>query len=773
MSEISLFEARLRPDPALEGWLSFRRQFVRKISLPLAFMIVAVLTLGATGIVMFASQADKAAIERQMRTTEHVLSDSIDALAHQQTTIARSPMLTVKLAEPQLDDAWLDANIGRGMYDLFDHELVAVLDAHDRPVYLSVLGEYVDSSEYAAVAEYLQPLVDGARGRLSGPGGIHSRRLGRPLAAGSTVRTSPELVHESDAMRVLTRPAAASAMLIRSHNSPRIRSGGNLLVSLRFLDGDYLKEIAERDLIDDLRFWPTDERGPGEQSLAFRNSYGDLVGYYIWKPVLPGARIVEKIAPIAILVVAALIGAMLLLGRTVWQSGSRMAMLVQKLQQSEAAAQQLAYHDTLTKLPNRALLNQRLDQALARADRGAGCTVLAVDLDRFKHVNDTFGHHAGDALIREIARRFAEITRTGDTVARVGGDEFIILLEGVTERREIDAFCDRLRQVAMQPVTVPGGESFVGVSIGIAIAPRDGVERFQILRKADVALYRAKAEGRNCARLFTGAMDEEIRFRSAIEEDLRAALACGTELRVCYQPELRLADEAIVGLEALVRWEHPTRGLIMPDAFIPVAEETGLIDAVGEWVLAQACQIAQRWPDLFVAVNLSPKQIKSDQFVARTIGIVRDAGCDPSQIELEVTETALITDSVVTMTRLEQLRAAGFRIALDDFGTGYSSLTWLKKFKVDKIKIDRSFTQSIGHSRDVEAIVGSVITLGHAMGLAVTGEGVETHVEREFLRKAGCDQVQGYLISRPVPEDRLPALLRDPMARGHASDRAA
>ena len=303
-----------------------------------------------------------------------------------------------------------------------------------------------------------------------------------------------------------------------------------------------------------------------------------------------------------------------------------------------------------------------------------------------------------------------------------------------------------------------GSQAYVGVSIGVVFAPQDGTERSELMRKADIALYRAKAEGRDQYRIFAPEMDESVRFRMLIEDDLRVALETGDQLCVYYQPQVALADGPVIGVEALVRWRHPTRGLISPENFIPVAEETGLIGPLGEWVLREACATARRWPHLFIGVNLSPIQFRTAGFAERAIGIVRSAEVDPAQIEFEVTETVLLQDDELVTGALGRLREAGFRIALDDFGTGYSSLSHLRRFEVDKIKIDRSFVQNLGKANST-AIVTAVVNLGHAMGLQVTAEGVETAEQSRFLSAAGCNVMQGYLFSRALPEEELAELL--------------
>jgi EAL domain-containing protein (putative c-di-GMP-specific phosphodiesterase class I) len=300
----------------------------------------------------------------------------------------------------------------------------------------------------------------------------------------------------------------------------------------------------------------------------------------------------------------------------------------------------------------------------------------------------------------------------------------------------------------------------VGASIGVALAPEYGTDRTELMRKADIALYRAKDEGRDCYRFFTESMDETVQLRAGLEADLREALATGEGLSVHYQPLIDSTRRKVTGLEALLRWEHPVRGWVAPQLFVPVAEETGLISTLGDWVLAESCKVAAEWPNLTIAINLSPIQFCDDGLAERIRRIVREAGVSPHQIELEVTEGVVLDQNEGVRGTLQRLRKEGFRIALDDFGTGYSSLSYLREFEVDKIKIDKSFIHSLGLTMDAGAIVTAVVTLGHAMGLQVTAEGVETSDQEDFLRLAGCNQLQGFLFSRAVPAEKLHSSLK-------------
>jgi diguanylate cyclase (GGDEF)-like protein len=427
-----------------------------------------------------------------------------------------------------------------------------------------------------------------------------------------------------------------------------------------------------------------------------------------------------------------------------------------ELEASRAQAQHLAFHDALTGLPNRALFEDRLRHALGQRQSGSFAVVL-LDLDRFKNVNDTLGHQAGDALIREFGARLVALLRDGDTIARLGGDEFALLIENATESH-VSALCERILHAVRRPFDVLGNQAFVGVSAGVALSTSAGDDPSDLVRKADIALYRAKDDGRNGYRIFTADMDASVKLRGSIEEQLRHALATGEGLRVHYQPEVSGVDGRIVGLEALVRWEHPTRGLIAPQQFVPVGEETGLIVPLGEWVLEEACRTLARWPGMFMAVNLSPVQLQTSNMAERFTEIVRRSGARPSDIQLEMAERVLLDGDDAVRATLSRLRDAGFQIVLDDFGTGYSSLSYLRRFEVDKIKIDQSFVRYLGMADDSSSIVTAVLALGQALGLTVAAEGVETADQRRLLASLGCKEMQGFLFSRAVPEEELASL---------------
>jgi len=430
------------------------------------------------------------------------------------------------------------------------------------------------------------------------------------------------------------------------------------------------------------------------------------------------------------------------------------------LASSREEAHRLALHDTLTGLPNRAFLTERLEQDLAQARRqGTMLAMLCLDLDRFKQVNDTLGHPVGDALLRAVADRLRVCLRKCDTVARLGGDEFAIIQAPLGRAEEAAALAQRIVAALSEPYDLDGHQVVAGATVGVALAPVDASDAGRLLKMADLALYRAKADGRNTFRMFEPGMDTKMQARRTLELDLRRALAM-QELDLHYQPLVDLSSGQVDALEALVRWHHPDQGLIGPNEFIPLAEETGLIGQIGAWVLQQACADAARWPvHIRVAVNVSAAQFKGSGLVAAVTDALAAAELLPERLELEITETALLSDSDATLAVLRELRAKGVRIAMDDFGTGYSSLGYLRSFPFDKIKIDRSFIRDIETNADCKAIVRAVTGLGSNLGIAITAEGVETTGQLDQLRAEGCDQVQGFLFSRPVPIRDVAALL--------------
>jgi diguanylate cyclase (GGDEF)-like protein len=424
---------------------------------------------------------------------------------------------------------------------------------------------------------------------------------------------------------------------------------------------------------------------------------------------------------------------------------------------AEAEIAHLACHDVLTGLANRAEFNARLAEATGRLLRnGRAVTVMMLDLDKFKAVNDGLGHPAGDELLVEVGRRLKSSIRAGDVLARLGGDEFAIIQEGVANQHE-DAISLALRIIGViaEPFDLGGHQASIGASIGIALSPEHGVKPAQLIKCADLALYDAKANGRNDYRIFQAEMLEAVQTQRLAESELREAINRG-ELELHYQPVVDIKTRRLNGVEALVRWRHPTRGLVSPDQFIPLAESTGLIVPLGHWVLQRACTDAASWPEhIKVAVNISAVQIKKSNLFDVILCVLLESGLAAERLELEITETTLLESRETHLATIRQLKNLGISIALDDFGTGFSSVNYLTTFPFDKIKIDKSFTQGVFHRRECKAVIASTLALAQGLGTVTTAEGIETEEQLAYMRDAGVDLVQGYLLGKPVPASKL------------------
>jgi diguanylate cyclase (GGDEF)-like protein len=712
---------------------SFRREFIREVIFPLVTVLLITWCAASFSLLWSTKHSNSEAIAQQENTIKASFSQSMTEHLRQLHSLTNWPPLANHLDVPSPDLVWLDDNIGGWLYEMFGHQEIFILNAQDQLLACWQNGQRCNSLLWDSVK--------------------------KPIAPWLARQTQNQEARRQDLADYTPVNGRAAMLAVSDINNEGYESGFRI-VSLKYLDDGFLKSLAHRSHISHLHYLGQRPRPADYVQFQLDSSLGIPAGNFAWLPQRPGTQMLTLLVPLiaTVLLVTTLVCVVMMY--RLWRLRLRLLQSMLRLGASEAQAQHLAFHDVLTGLPNRALIDERLTQALARATRQHGqAALLLLDLDRFKNINDTYGHHAGDDLIIEVSHRLTTLLHEADTVGRIGGDEFVIVMENIQNTAEVDAQCQKIITTLAEPYTLLGSEAWIGVSIGVAIAPQDGQDRQELMRKADIALYEAKNEGRGQYRRFARAMDESVQTRQQIAVDLRAALHHQQGLEVWYQPLMDITGEQILGFEALLRWQHAQRGFIPPSEFIPIAEETGLILQIGEWVLREACRVSLRWPDLTIAINVSPVQFRAVGFVQRVKDIVQSEEANPRSLELEITEGVLIEDEREARAIIIALREAGFRIALDDFGTGYSSLNYLSNFPVDKIKIDRSFTQSLGVAENSTAIVESVVQLGHAMGLTVTAEGVETNGQMTALAEAGCNQLQGYLFSQAVPPDQIARML--------------
>jgi len=708
-------------------------------------IVVAALCIVVLILVMLrwsGREVDRIALERDQAIVSLVLSQAVERVAHAQESSTVWDEAVRQVRRSPIDSAWFDLNLGVWFKDYAGIDEVYILDPRDRPLYAMRGDRRTTPENYIGVEDVADPLV----ARLRRTRTIQKRRNA------SAAMLSPGV---GDLAVVRGRPAIVSAKPIVTDSGTLRQVPGTeaVHVAIVYLDDSLFARIGRQYGLADVHYAIAPASADADSSVAMQDHAGRTIGYLVWKPFAPGSQVTGALGP-ALLVV------LLLSTIVIYALASRLARRTHDLEESRLHAQHRAMHDELTGLGNRAMFEQRLDEALSRSRRHKTLlALLYIDLDRFKQVNDTLGHPAGDALIRQVAPRLVAEVRGYDLVARLGGDEFAILVGEPQDRQAIERICARIVAELERPFDLSGSQAFIGASIGVAIAPTHGGDRTELTRKADIALYKAKNEGRSRYLFFTPDMDVDVRSREESYRDLRLALAdCDRQLRVHYQPIYAVEDGRMVGVEALLRWQHPEQGLIGPVEFIRSAEESGLIEVVGDWVLRRAMRDARAWPGVRVAVNVSPIQLRSRKFVDTVSQVLADEGIEPARLELELTETALMAASGDVARSLSELRRLGVACALDDFGTGYSSLSHIRDFAVDRIKIDRSFVNSV-NTVPGAALVEAIVSLARANGLRLTAEGVEAQEQYDFLSRVGCHEVQGYLLSRPVPAAQVSRLL--------------
>jgi diguanylate cyclase (GGDEF)-like protein len=640
------------------------------------------------------------------------------------------------------NQAWIAENLVDWMSDYFAHDRVYIIAPDGGVVRAAEDGVQVPSELHLHDREALGPLIAQLRQEMADASGSakDSTAAITGIGVADTVRLSSNTVAFAS-----VRPVVPSSNAIAQAPGDEF-----LIVSVVALDAELLSELGSQFGLTDLHIG-----GPrrGKGGLPLINNAGRTVGYAVWTPKKPALLLMQETAPATLGL--SLLGGFSLFGLLLW-----LRRTMTKLEKSQAKIEYLAFHDPLTGVANRALFDVQLRTALQFEYLAkARVALISIDLDNFKEINDTLGHGAGDDLIKQVAKRLSNGLPEGATLTRFGGDEFAVIQPGVVSDGHARFLCQTLLDSFHDPFLLAGEQVRVTASMGMVLEAGEDISAAEIMRRADVALYAAKAAGRNCFRAYDSSMDQTRREKRTLEIDLRNALVTNNGLYLLYQPIFDAATNEIIGAEALVRWEHPTRGYLTPDVFIAVAEEQGVIEELGLWVLNEACRFVAQSSLPWVAVNVSPLQFNNAYFAQRVLDLLQAHKLSSHRLQIEITEGLLLQNSPAVRTSLQMLRDKGIAIALDDFGTGYSSIGYLRNHSIDKLKIDQSFTKLIGRDKATETIVQSVVEMAEALGMSVTAEGVEDDLQRHTLVKLGCASLQGYLLSRPIPGDKLQDLL--------------
>jgi diguanylate cyclase len=719
--------------------------------MPIGVIVLVAIVCVVVAVLTSAQRADEVSLDRERQQFHKAIANHADRILREVESVAASEGATQSIRN-EFDHSWVQNRVGLWLQTFFDHDFVFVADSADNLVYALLGRRSVDPRWFNTVRPSLTSILDFVRGRASDSpdGTLRIADSKEPSTSGPRRRAA--LVQP-----FLSRAAIVAAVAVgQDRGSDRSSDVPPLVLTVKFIDEEVLAEIANRLQLHNLRKIEDPAQAAGESVIDLNDDSGKSIASFAWAPTRPGATIVESIVPF----MAVAIGGFALLVALVLSYMRRTAATIAA---GETRLRHLALHDPLCGLPNRIYFGERLEAIIGEVQRGGPtAAVFYIDLDHFKDVNDTLGHPIGDELIRNVTQRLRHSMRAGDVVARLGGDEFAIVTFCEADSYSLQTIAGRIISILCAPYSIGGHNIVIGASIGIAIIDRRANAAADIMRYADMALYRAKNEGRNRACIYDAAMDADLSHRKLLETDLRAAIE-SEGLRAVYQLQVNNSGETVVGVEALARWTHPVHGEIPPSDFIPIAEHSGLIIELGEFMLRRACIDGKAWPGLTVAVNVSPLQFRRADFVESVERILAETEFDPSCLELELTESTLLGNLDSAELAMLRLKAIGVRFALDDFGTGYSSLLYLRRFPFDKLKIDSSFVRSIEKASDAAAIVHAVVSLGRGLGMKVTAEGVETAEQHLFLRAAGVHSMQGYRFGKPGPAANVTARLAGPV----------
>jgi diguanylate cyclase (GGDEF)-like protein len=722
---------------------------------PIILIIVIAVVCVVAAVQWSAYRADEVALHQERQLFAQAIVQRRGEVLREVESIAASDNAVTRLWTG-FDWDWVHHRVGLRLKNYFEQSYVFAVDPSDHFTYAMAGRSSVEANWFGAATEDLAPVIDAIRGRPSPlkPEDIEPAQLDPATAVNRPARASR-------VQMFMGRPAIVAAVTVTPGNSmlPVPDQPPPILITVNYLYDRFLESVSRRLELPHLRMTDLAKPADSDNTLDLFDEAGKPMARFAWTPKRPGAEIMRNVLPFLVLALCAFALLTSLVVRFTRRTEAAIAA-------GEDQLRHLALHDALSGLPNRTYFGERLADLIEEVHRtGHVAAVLSIDLDRFKEVNDTLGHLIGDALIRAVGQRLARMLRDTDLVARLGGDEFAVITPDVGELGDLQTLAERIIHAMRAPYAIMGHTLTIGASIGIASITRDSGEVADIMRRADVALYRAKNEGRNRACIYDAAMDADLRERKQMERDLKDAIEYN-DLAIAYQPLVGPSGETMLGVEALCRWHHPTHGEIPPARFIPIAEHSELIIPLGEWVLRHACLEAKAWPGLTLAVNVSPLQFRRPDFVKVVARILAETGFEPGRLELELTESTLVGNVEEASTAMRELKALGVRLALDDFGTGYSSLLYLRTFPFDSLKIDRSFVSNIESAADAAAIVHAVVSLGRGLGMKVTAEGVETAEQHLFLRAAGVHCLQGFRFGRPTAPRDIEARLAKQTGKG-------
>ena len=713
--------------------------------IPIGVIVAVAIICVVVAVLTSARRADQVSFNREQQLIQQAIADRGGRVLQQLDSAAGTLRADASI-RTAYDPQWV-AKRGDWLQTYFGHDIVAVVDGTDQLKFVHFRTAANVSADDLRTA--LAPVLDLLRGRLRE---LPAQTL--DLIADQT----PQMPGRRTVLvqSFLNRPAIVAAVAVGS--DAELNAGNDrapIVFSVKFIDERMLRDIGRELQLSDLhRFAGPAATADGEVT-DIADARGETIARFAWKSIAPGREIFVSVVPF---VAVALAGFAFLVGLVM----RYMRRTAEAIAAGESQLRHLAMHDPVCGLPNRIFFGERLEAVIGEVRAGgASAAVFYIDLDHFKDVNDTLGHHVGDELILNVTQRLSRILRGNDMVARLGGDEFAIITTCPSDSYSLQAIAGRIIAAVCAPYSINGNNIMIGASIGIAVIDRRAGDAADILRYADMALYRAKNEGRNRACIYDAAMDADLSNRKLLEGDLLQAIQ-NDGLRAAYQPIVNSAGDKVVGVEALARWTHPSMGEIPPVQFIPIAEHSGLIIELGEWMLRRACMDGKSWPGVTVAVNVSPLQFRRSDFVELVERILKETEFDASRLELELTESTLLGNLETAELSMLRLKAIGVRFALDDFGTGYSSLLYLRRFPFDKLKIDSSFVRAIEKAPDAAAIVHAVVSLGRGLGMKVTAEGVENAEQHLFLRAAGVHSMQGYRFGRPGPAVDISARLASP-----------